>query len=103
MKKTSETPKIRKIEEFEAFIKFLEEGSDAHWVEIAEAIGVDKDTITEWKKQPRAVEARTQGINNAIKEMQNVGRRDWRMWESKLKMLGIIPKDKSVAILTLAN
>jgi len=87
--------KISKIEPFEAFIKYLEEGSDAHWTQIAEAIGVSKDTITRWKKEPRAKLAIEKGINYALQQMQKVGSKDWRMWESKLKMLGVSPIDRS--------
>ena len=88
------SPKVRKKEEFKAFIKFLEEGTDAHWIQVAEALGVDKDTITEWKKYPEAKAAIERGINYAMKKMQKVGGRDWRMWESKLKMLKISPLEK---------
>ena len=101
---TPAEPIIRKDEEFEEFIKILEGDKDsteggipvvAHWVEIAEALGVDKDTITRWKKHPRAVEARKKGIREALYKMQYAGSKDWKMWESKLKMLGISPVDKS--------
>lgn len=83
------TPNIRKKEEFEAFIGILEGNSIAHWKDIAEAIGIDKDTITEWKKHPRAREARIKGIQYALTQMELAGKNDWRMWETKLKMLGI--------------
>ena len=84
-----DTPNIRKKEEFEAFIGTLEEGSISHWSDIAEAIGVDKDTITEWKKDPRARAAHIKGIQHALKQMELAGKNDWRMWETKLKMLGL--------------
>ena len=84
-----DTPNIRKKEEFEAFIGALEGSSIAHWKDIAEAVGVDKDTVTEWKKHPRAIEARVKGIQYAFNQMELAGKNDWRMWETKLKMLGI--------------
>src|SRR3990167_4888571 len=84
-----DTPNIRKKEEFEAFIGALEGSSVAHWKDIAEAVGVDKDTITEWKKHPRARETRIKGIQYAFTQMEHAGKNDWRMWETKLKMLGI--------------
>lgn len=80
--------------EFAAFIKEIEEGSIAHWQEIAEALGVDEDTITNWKKTPEAIEARKKGISNALEGMQKAGAKDWRMYETKLKMLGINPPQK---------
>lgn len=83
------TPNIRKKEEFEAFIDALEESSIPHWSDIAEAIGVNKDTITEWKKHPKAKEARIQGIQYALTQLELTGKNDWRMWLMKLKMLGM--------------
>lgn len=77
--------------EFEAFIKTIKQGQVAHWVEIASALGVDKDTILKWKKLPQAQAAITEGIEHAIAQMQTAGAKDWRMWEAKLKMLGINP------------
>ncbi len=45
---------IYKTEQFEMFLKTLKQDSYAHWKEIAEVIGVDRDTISAWKKHPRA-------------------------------------------------
>lgn len=89
------TVNIRKKDEFLAFLKYLEGGVSAHWVQVAQALNVDKDTISVWRKDPRAQEAIKKGINNALKQMETAGKKDWRMWESKLKMLGIAPIDKS--------
>ncbi len=86
---------IRKKAEFKAFIKFIKQGADAHWIQVAEAIGVDKDTINRWKKLPEAQKAIQKGIDHAMKRMSVTGTRDWRMWRSKLKMLGISPVEKS--------
>lgn len=86
--------------EFKEFIKEIEEGSIAHWQEIAEALSVDEDTITRWKKMPEAIEAQKKGISNALAGMQKAGAKDWRMYEAKLKMLGINPAIKVDARLT---
>jgi hypothetical protein len=93
MKKTIRP--IRKKLEFLAFLKTLKDGTNAHWQEVAEAIGIDNTTITYWKKYPEAKKARREGIKKALEGMVSSGHKDWRMWESKLKMLGIIPKEKS--------
>ena len=82
-------PNIRKIDEFEALLQVLEEGSVAHWQDIANALGVDKDTIKEWRKHPKARQAQIKGIEYALKSMESAGKKDWRMWEAKLKMLGM--------------
>ena len=87
-------PNIRKKAEFEEFIKILEGNIVDHWINIADAIGVDKDTITEWKKHPRAKEAIQNGVKRALEGMEKAGDKDWRMWESKLKMLGVSPLEK---------
>ena len=85
---------IRKKAEFLAFIGEIEKGAIANWIDIARTLGVDKDTITEWKKLPEAQVAIKNGISHALSNMEKVGKQDWRMWESKLKMLGLIPREK---------
>lgn len=81
---------------FEKFITLFQEPTViAHWKEIAEALGVNKNTITRWSKHPLAIEARQKGIDEALFKMQYAGAKDWKMWESKLKMLGLAPIDKS--------
>lgn len=102
VKKTEEkNPKIQRIkgvykkEEFEAFIDLLRGESAHHWSQIANTLGVDKDTITAWKKLPQAQKAIRDGIEKALEGMTEAGGKDWRMWESKLKMLGLAPIEKS--------
>ena len=85
---------VRKKEEFSAFIGMLKDGTVAHWQDIASALDVDNDTITAWKKLPEARVAIKKGIYYALAGMEKAGGKDWRMWESKLKMLGIVPKEK---------
>lgn len=85
---------IYKDVEFAEFIKEIENGSIGHWQEIAEALDVDPDTITKWKKTPEAIEARRKGIAKALAGMEKAGMKDWRMWAEKLKMLGVNPTDK---------
>lgn len=80
---------IRKKEAFGAFIRTIESGSVCHWAVIAEALGVNKDTITEWKKKPEARQATAKGISYAIEKMEETGKSDWRMWQAKLRMFRI--------------
>ena len=81
--------------EFEAFIELIKGPAVAHWVQIASALGIHPTTITEWKKHPIAQKAIKDGIERATEEMEKAGKDDWKMWESKLKMLGISPIEKS--------
>ena len=90
----NDNPTIRKKEAFEAFINILQDGTVAHWVNVATALGVNKDTITAWKSLPEAQEAIKKGISKALENMEKTGGKDWRMWESKLKMLGVVPSEK---------
>jgi len=85
---------IRKKNEFKKFIESIEKGSICHWLNIGEALGVDKETIRQWKELPEAQEAIIKGIEHAVKKMEESGKRDWRMWESKLKMLGVSPIER---------
>lgn len=82
-------PNIRKKEQFETFLKIIAKGAVSHWVDIAKILGVDKDTITEWKKHPLAKQVIAEGISHALREMEKAGRGDWRMWREKLSMLGL--------------
>lgn len=88
-----------KDKEFKAFIKTITEGQAAHWVEIARALNISEDTIVIWKKTPEAQEAIQKGIDHALQCMEQAGARDWHMWESKLKMLGLNPATKIEAVI----
>lgn len=83
-----------KKKEYQAFIKTISTGQAGHWVEIARAINVDQDTITKWKQLPEAQKAIQDGIDFALKQMEEAGGKDWKMWEAKLKMLGVNPTIK---------
>lgn len=83
-----------KDKEFKAFITAIDEGQVGHWVEIARALNVSDETILKWKKLPEAQAAIQRGIDHALMCMQQAGARDWKMWEAKLKMLGLNPATK---------
>ena len=85
----SSIPNIRKTEQFDEFLKIVGKEPLSHWLDIARVLGVDKDTITEWRKNPLARQAVIHGIRIAMKNMEKAGKNDWRMWATKLKMLGI--------------
>lgn len=87
-------PKIHKEEEFLAFIETVKGDTVAYWSQIAQALGVNKDTITLWKNHPLAKKAIREGIEKNLAGMQKSGKKDWRMWESKVKMLGVAPIEK---------
>jgi predicted mannosyl-3-phosphoglycerate phosphatase (HAD superfamily) len=91
---------IYKNREFKQFIKSISESSMAHWQDIATALDVDADTITRWKGTPEAQAAIQKGIDYAIEQMTLAGKKDWRMWEAKLKMLGVNPPQKVEAKVT---
>lgn len=81
-----------KAAEFKKFLEIIEDQAQfAHWAEIARLLGLDKNTITAWKNTPEAQAAIAKGINRALKEMETAGKKDWRMWEAKLKLLGMNP------------
>lgn len=90
---------ILKKKEYEAFIKAIDTAQVGHWVEIARALNVSDETIVAWKKLPEAQEAIRKGIDHALQCMQQAGSRDWKMWETKLKMLGVNPATKIEAVI----
>lgn len=83
-----------KREEFEAFIKTIEDGAVEHWIDIARALNVDPDTITAWKRTPEGQEAIKKGIKKAFVQMEKAGAKDWKMWDRKLQMLGVNPAQR---------
>lgn len=83
-----------KKDQFREFLQTIKHGKVEHWIDIAKAIDVDQDTITHWKTLPEAQDAITTGIAYTIDQMETSGKKDWRMWENKLKMLGINPAMK---------
>jgi len=81
--------------EFAAFLETLKSGTSSHWSQIGEVLGIDKNTITQWKKLPEAQKAIKEGIQDAMNKMETTGAKDWKMWKEKLGMLGIQTIDKS--------
>lgn len=94
-KKTKTISRVNKKPEFEAFINLLRGEAVYNWSQIATALGVEKNTITEWKKLPQAQKAIRDGIEKSLEGMTKAGKDEWRMWESKLKMLGVSPVEKA--------
>ena len=86
--------RINKKNEFAAFIRNLKTGSVCHWLNMAEALGVDKDTVQVWKELPEAQKAIQDGIDYAMEQMERSGKSDWRMWKDKLAMLKVVATER---------
>lgn len=86
--------RVFKKDEFREFISTIKGEQIAHWENVAEAIGVARSTIQRWRELPEAQDAITLGIAHTLEEMERSGAKDWRMWEAKLKMLGVNPPQK---------
>lgn len=87
---------VYKEDEFETFISLLEQGDIENWGVVADALGVNRDTITAWKRLPKARKAIAEGINRSLKQMETTGKRDWRMWREKAKVLGVIETERNL-------
>lgn len=89
--------KVIKEAEFDIFLDMVENGNIPDtWELVAEAIGVHKNTITEWRKRPEFQRAKAQGVENALKNMEVAGKKDWKMWREKLNLLGATkPQDQT--------
>lgn len=85
---------VYKQDEFDIFISTIKGNAVGSWVQIANVVGVSRDTINRWRKLPQARKAITDAIERANDEMERSGKDDWRMWESKLKMLGVSPIER---------
>lgn len=88
------TKKPYKEVEFKQFLKMIGDEDIPSWSIMAQALDVDRDTITAWKRTPEARRAQAKAIKESLKQMKTVGEKDWRMWEARLKMLGVNPADK---------
>lgn len=75
--------------EFEEFLKNIGNSNISTWSILADVLEVDRKTITRWKKHPLAREAIVKAINYSVIQMERAGKKDWRMWREKLKMLGV--------------
>lgn len=84
-----------KKDQFDAFIATIKGNAVGHWVAIAKVLGVDRETIAEWRKLPQAQKAIKDQIERVSEEMERAGKEDWKMWESKMKMLGVSPIEKT--------
>lgn len=84
-----------KKEQFEAFLQTIGRKSLGHWVQMAKALGVDRDTIAAWKQHPMAQKVIKDEIEKCLEGMEESGAKDWKMWESRAKMLGVSPIEKS--------
>lgn len=84
-----------KKEQFEVFLQTIGRKSVGHWVQMAKALGVDRDTITAWKKHPLAQKVIKDEIEKCLEGMEDSGAKDWKMWESRAKMLGVAPIEKT--------
>lgn len=86
----------KKHDEYERFIALVESGVPVtSWTNVAEALGVSKDTITDWKKTERYKIANQAIIQTVIQRMTEVGQMDWRMWDRYAKLLGVDAVDKT--------
>lgn len=85
---------IYKQEEFKTFLNVLKQYSKdgiilGSWSAIAESIGVNRDTIADWRNQPEAKELLLEARLKILEKMKKVGKDDWRMWLQMLKLLGM--------------
>jgi len=79
---------VRKSAEFLTFIKAVGAGElPDTWELMAESLGVRPSTISDWKKLPEFQDALMKGIRRCIDQMESTGKRDWKMWREKAKIL----------------
>lgn len=78
--------------EFDEFIKLIGKTNIENWGAMAEALNVNRDTISRWKKHPLAQRAIVKAIRHNTEGMERAGKDDWRMWREKLRMLGLAEK-----------
>lgn len=95
-KNAGKVQEVQKDFEYKKFIELVGGAKQLpeHWELLANAIGVHRNTIARWKKQPEFEQARIKGINRRLKAMEDSGKDDWRQWEASLKLLGVKTSDQ---------
>ncbi len=82
--------KVYKQIEFNEFIKMIKDGVPVEsWKSVADDLGVDTETLLNWKKTPEYIHARKKVLEQVIKNMKKAGIKDWRMHDRLLKLHGI--------------
>jgi hypothetical protein len=81
--------------EFDLFMEILKGGGAIHLGKIAEVLGVCPETLSEWRKDPRVIEAQSKAILKAYKAMKKVGAKDWRMWDKVLDRAGLVVQTRT--------
>lgn len=80
-----------KADEFEAFLSTLSEDVSVRgsWKQIAQAVGVNPDTIQAWRQHPKAQALIKAAIDKSLEGMKKAGMDDWRMHQASAKMYGV--------------
>jgi hypothetical protein len=73
--------------EFEAFLSNLSNCNFGCWVVYARALGVSRQTMYRWRKHPLFRQALIEAVDYNLKEMERVGKHDWKMWREKIRMI----------------
>ena len=89
VKSANSANRIYKEDEFEAFIDLIGESNIGNWSIMAQALKVDRNTVQKWREHPKAKAAIKQSLAKSIEGMETAGRKDWRMYREKAKMLGV--------------
>jgi hypothetical protein len=100
MAKAGKIEKVKRIDpykhtEFDLFMEILAGGGAIHLNKIAEVLGVCPETLSEWRKDPRVIEAQSKAILKAYKAMKKVGANDWRMWDKVLDRAGLVVQTRA--------
>lgn len=93
-----------KIMEFHQFLKLhqLDTEKDAillaglNNLKIAKLLGVNKSTITAWRKTKAFKDAKAKGFKKIIKSMTVAGIDDWKMWRKLMEDFGGIDDTQNI-------
>lgn len=78
--------------EFQEFLTAIGNQHIQNWSILAEGLGVGRNTITRWKKNPQARQALETALNDSLEAMVKVGHTDWRMHRERANMMGVALK-----------
>lgn len=91
MTKAEDTsPNVKRYKwEYSQFLEMVRQRKPENAMIYAQALGIDRRTLTHWMSQPELRDAMMTTLDELVNGMKEAGRKDWRMHRELLNILGI--------------
>jgi hypothetical protein len=75
--------------EYSNFLDFVKKRKVSRAIIYAKSLGIERNVLVTWMRQPELREAMTDAIDEVVEGMKSAGHKDWRMWRELYAMLGM--------------